>query len=380
MKQLISLFSSLNLGERLEDMICHLETGSFDIDQVTTMCRTHQLYDALIYVWNQSIGDYIAPMVDFVTMINDYYTLIGNEGSTEIQAAKISTNIAKVYTYITYIFTGRVYPSGQYIEDSEADIAKASLYYFLFLGTTIVWPRQGGSVIRTQKDSTKPEPSFPYLRLLLEFDAPNFVVAMNEAFEDSFLNETQDDTLVGNSDDVVFGKSVNRQYIINILLDVLGKDFPTKDTIYLDMFVARNLAKYPQFIMLSDGLMKKVLLRLCQPPSADIMDDCQLSIEYLLSVYKPPNIEELIKRFVEVKYFRVLKWIFRTEKRFAKLVQAYFDDEESLNKHDVFACIEDCLGARSNLTDRQSERSEGNNLQKFRTTCQDRLCTNCRRS
>ncbi|KAK9471310.1 Golgi CORVET complex core vacuolar protein 8-domain-containing protein [Dipodascopsis tothii] len=342
-KQMISMFSSLNLNERLEDVICHLEPTSFDIDQVTTMCRSHELYDALIYVWNQSLGDYVAPMTDFVAMIRRY-----NAGGDEAAQRALAANISKVYTYISYIFTGRVYPTGQYIDDADADRAKAALYYFLFVGTPVVWPRQGGHEVRTTDGD---EPPFPYLRLLLGFDAPNFVVAMNEAFEDAFLNEAQSEP--GADDDTAFGRSVTRQYVVNTLLDVMSKDFTAKDTIYLDMLVARNLAKYPQFIMLSGTLMKNVLMRLCAPPRPELADDCQLSIEYLLSVYKPPNVDELIAQFVDVKYYRVLKWIFRAEKRYAKLIQAYFDDEDGPNRDDVFGCIDECLGPRSALTERQ---------------------------
>lgn len=78
---------------------------------------------------------------------------------------------------------------------------------------------------------------------------------LNEAFEDSFLNGPQDrmvDETPGQLTDAQkFGLSVNRQLIVSILLEVMTPPtYESDDTVYLDMFIARNLPKFPQFILL----------------------------------------------------------------------------------------------------------------------------------
>lgn len=382
-KEMINIYASLALNDRLEEIICHLDTRSLDIDQVTVLCRSYELYDALIYVWNQALADYISPMVDFIALIrryNEAVLQVSSENEEQDVAPASETdevtslenkpdklemlrkNIAKAYSYLSYIFTGRVYPTGQYIDNVDAEDAKASLYYFLFLGSTITWPREHGSEILVSDvdDEKKNTTAFAYLRMLLKFDAPAFVAVMNEAFEDTFLNHDEDDYYdeedekhrIDLPDDIIFGRALTRQYIVNILLEILsGAEFSAKETIYLDMFIARTTAKYPQFIKLSDSMLKEVMFRLCAPPSQEIADDCQLSVEYLLSGYTPDDdVDELVRVFVKVRYYRVLRWLFRITKQYGRLVSVFFEDSEHHDASDeVFDTIESCLNSRSEL-------------------------------
>jgi hypothetical protein len=352
-KALITHYTSLELESRLEEMICHMDTTTLDIDQVTTLCKQHQLYDAMIYVWNRALGDYITPMIDLLTLLVPLiqHGALSLENGDTLHAI----NALKLFPYLSYTLTGRVYPTGEDLTEPEASNAKAQIYYFLFLGQAVTWPKKGGKPFLTQPNS-EPEPPFPYLQLILKFDAASFLSALNEAFEDSFLNGAHETLSNGSKQEVgeeqVFGRSVNRQYVVSILLEVMNpSDFPPQDTIYLDMFIARNLPKFPQFILLSGSALHRVLVGLCNPPGADISDDCQLSVEYLLTVYRPPDIDGMIELFTSAKFFRVLKSIFRSEQQYAKLLRIHFEDEEALEA--VFDCIADCLRPRSGLSDKQ---------------------------
>lgn len=347
-KSLITHFTSLEQDSRLEEMICHMDTRTLDIDQVTTLCQKHQLYDAMIYVWNRALNDYITPTIDLLRLLLPSLQNGDLENSDSLQAV----NAVKLFPYLAYTLTGRVYPTGEELPEPDATSAKAQLYYILFLGQIITWPRPHGKHFLTTGDE-RTEPSFPYLRLILQYDAASFLSALNEAFEDSFLNgahENSDDAEM--SEDQVFGRSVNRQYIVSILLEVMNPDdFQPQDAIYLDMFIARNLPKFSQFILLSGSMLHRVLVGLCNPPGEDIADDCQLSVEYLLTVYRPPNIDSLIEHFTRAGFFRVLKSIFRSERQYPKLLRIHFEDEDSLEA--VFDCIAECLRPRSGLTEKQ---------------------------
>jgi hypothetical protein len=356
-KAMVTYYVSKGLESRLEEMLCHMETATLDIDQVTILCKQHNLYDALMYVWNQALRDYITPLIDLLSLLiplvqnGDYFTN-GNIMEDPI----FSVNALKMFPYLSYTWTGRVYPTGDSLGDQDALNAKVELYWFLFSGKTITWPRGSGKPFLTQPTQDH-EPSFPYLRMILKFDAPSFLSALNESFEDSFLNDTPERAVNGGSnrdlpEEHVFGLSVNRQYIITILLEVMNpSDFASEDTIYLDMFIARNLPKFPQYLLLSGTALHKVLEGLCNYPGEDLADDAQLSAEYLLSVYHPPDLESLIPLFKKAGFYRVLKSIYKAEKQYNKLVQTYFDDLE--DRETVFDCIADCLRPRSGLTKRQ---------------------------
>ncbi len=192
--------------------------------------------------------------------------------------------------------------------------------------------------------------------MILKFDASSFLSTLNEAFEDSFLNDSPDKQMNGRSKDLseeqIFGLTVDRQYIVSILMEIMGtSDFGPEDTIYLDMFVARNLAKYPQYLLFPGSTLTKTLTGLCNYPGPELAEDAQLSAEYLLSVYQPPDISALIPSFKHAGFYRILKRIYKVDKQYGRLLQTYFEGPD--DKDETFDCIEDCLRPQAGLTRRQ---------------------------
>ncbi|KAI1150137.1 vacuolar assembly/sorting protein VPS8 [Nemania diffusa] len=356
-KAMVTHFVGQGWESRLEEMICHMETTTLDIDQITLLCKQHGLYDALIYVWNQALDDYITPLTDLLTLLKPVtqgsdYGAARNGVEDEI----FNVNALKIFPYLSYTLTGRIYPTGEVIDAEPAFKAKAELYWFLFSGNTIEWPK-GSSKEFLTRPAGEQEPPFPYLRMILKLDAPSFLSALNEAFEDPFLNESQDKQLDGGSgkdlpEEQVFGMTVDRQYIVSILLEIMNSDdFAAEDTIYLDMFIARNLPKFQQYLIIPGSTLDKIISGLCHYPGADLAEDAQLSLEYLLSVYQPPDLKPMIPLFQKACFYSVLKRIYKTDKRYGLLVQTYFEDPE--DQEGVFSCLVDCFKFQAGLTKRQ---------------------------
>lgn len=351
LKDLVGHFTGKGLNNRLEEMLCHLDPQTMDIDQITTLCKQNRLYDALIYVWNQALGDYTTLVVYFLDLLKVQARSNGNADA--IATVADIAGASKVFPYLSYVLTGRVYPTGSPMSNSQAVLAKADLYHFLFSG--------GGSFI-AKSDRTADGPvlshdgSYPILRRILDFDAPSFLSVLNEAFEDSFLNGSSDRLLEDEARRLTesqrFGISVNRQYIVSILLEVMTTPrYDNDDTVYLDMFVARNLPKFPQFILLSGSILHRVLLGLCDYPGEDVAEDCQLSVEYLLSMYHPPDNVSLMPSFRKARFYRVLKGIYKAEKQYAQLLETCFEDYN--HPDSLFDCMGDCLRPKAGLSDRQ---------------------------
>ncbi|KAK7962313.1 Vacuolar protein sorting-associated protein 8 [Apiospora aurea] len=356
-KAMVTHYVSKGWESRLEEMIVHMDTATLDIDQITLLCKQHSLYDALIYVWNQALGDYITPLIDLLALLvplmqNGDYASSGNFMEDEI----FSVNALKMFPYLSYTLTGRVYPTGERMGDTQASQAKAELYWFLFSGKTIEWPKGSNKFFLT-RPSGSDEPSFPYLRLILKFDAPSFLSALNEAFEDSFLNEAQEKQLNGGTgldlpEEQIFGLTVDRQYVVSILLELMNPaDFAPEDTIYLDMFIARNLPKFPQYLLLPGSTLNRVVTGLCNYPGRDLADDAELSAEYLLSIYHPPELSPLMPLFKEAGFYRILKGIYKNERQYGKLLETYFEDPEG--QEEVFDCIAECLRSHAGLAKKQ---------------------------
>lgn len=354
-KSLVSHYVSKGWEGRLEEMICHMETATLDIDQITTLCKQHSLYDALIYVWNRAIHDYVTPLVDLLTLVVPLTT--GGEYTAQGAGDDYySINAVKIFPYLSYTLTGRVYPNGEILGVDMSNKAMAEVYWFFFSGQTITWPKETGRefITRPGEDS---EPAFPYLRLILKYDAPSFLSALNEAFEDPFLNDSADKLENGPStvdmpEEQIFGQSINRQYVVSILLDVMNpEEFAPSDTIYLDMFIARNLPKFPQYLLFSGSTLSKVLTGLCNYPGEDLREDAELSAEYLLSVHQPSDMSAFMTLFRQAGFFRILKRIFQVDKQWDQLIDVYFEDPQ--NQEQVLDRIDDCLRSGSQLNPSQ---------------------------
>ncbi|KAI5289177.1 Vacuolar protein sorting-associated protein 8 [Ascosphaera aggregata] len=328
-KHLVAHYSKTRTADHLEEILCLLDTSSMDIDQVTSLCKSHNLYDAYIYVWTQALKDYVGPLIELLSIIDS------EQGVNNSDLANDVDNAMKIFPYMSYILTGRSYPTGDELEAADALRAKTDIYRYLF-------------------SSNSNERRFGNLRRVLHFDAASFMSMLNEAFEDNFLNDSthQAELLDGTTDRF----SINRQYIISILFEVMetGSEFDVLNTIFLDMFIARNLPKYSQYILLPGSSLDDLLLRLCDYPSQDMREDCQLSAEYLLSIYHPPNIQALIPALRAARFYRILKSVYRAEKQYAELVMTYFDDHDE--KESVFTTIRGCLHRGSALTTKQRQK------------------------
>lgn len=345
-KDLVDHYTSQDINKRLEALICHLDPRMVDIDQITSLCKKNGLWDALFYIWNQAFNDY-------TTILNDLLdTSVPSKSATldPITRASKSASASKVFPYLSYILTGRIYPTGNDMSADQAFAAKAEIYYFLFSGS-----KEGRAQIIQSQNHVSPV-SFPNLRRIIDFDTPSFISMLNEAFEDSFLNGNHPQAAEGQiqklTEEQTFGSQVNRQWIISILLEVMAPpDCEADDIVYLDMFIARNLPKFPQFILLPGHILHRVLEGLCQCPNDDVAEDCQLSVEYLLSIYQPPDLPSLIPLVHAARFYRVLKSIYKADKQWSKLLETCFEDTSDPDA--VFACIGDCFRQSVDLSEKQ---------------------------
>jgi vacuolar protein sorting-associated protein 8 len=347
-KALISHYTSKGSDTRLEELLCLLDTSSMDIDQVTTLCKQHHLYDAYIYVWNRALLDYTTPIIELLklTPSRDVAQVNGDANHDP----RNFNSVMKIFPYLSYVLTGRIYPTGLDMSEEESINAKSEVYSFFFSGRTARVSQNG----RGSKSKSQSEGSFPYLRKILTFDAASFLIALNEAFEDSFLNDSAERLSNGSpgAKDSAHSSSINRQYIISILLEVMSPaQFGPDDTIFLDMFIARSLPKYPQYILLSGTTLHQVLVRLCSYPNEEVADDCQLSAEYLLSMYHPPDLQSIIPTLRKARFFRVLKSIYKSEKRYPELILAYFEDQD--DQDGVFECIRTIFRRKDGISQKQ---------------------------
>jgi vacuolar protein sorting-associated protein 8 len=350
LKVLIDYFSSTHTPSKLEEIICLLDTTYMDIDQVTSLCKQYNLYDAYIYVWNHALADFTTPLEELLQMATSIIAMNGN-ADRELRRAE---NAQKIFPYVSFILTGRSYPTAAPLPESLALSAKAQIYDFFFTAV----PRRSSP--SSKRSTSNAGGTMPYenLKKVLSFDTPSFMSAMNEAFEDGFLNSSEGNAMNSNgTENLTMQKTTyNRQFIVMVMLEVMSASFDAEDTIYLDMFVARNLPKYPQYMLLSGTAMHDIFARLCQYPEEGMKEDCQLSVEYLLSVYHPSDPQPLVPLLHQAKFYRVLKTIYRQEQQYADVLSMYFLDED--DQEGVFAAFAEFMGSQSTVSEQQRREIE----------------------
>ncbi len=96
----------------VERCILHLDIASMDFHQVVTVCREHELWEGLIYVYNKGLGDYLTPL-DF--MMQSLQALIANppvadEASTREWSTRLCGLADKTLAYISFCLSGTSIP------------------------------------------------------------------------------------------------------------------------------------------------------------------------------------------------------------------------------------------------------------------------------
>lgn len=344
-QRLIAIHEERHQYEAAQRIMWHVDPEALDINQALGLCQRQRLFDALIYVYTRSMRDYVSPVVELLALVRriqwsrqtrpnrigeyDEGYATAPTGDEDIEATV--PDAYKIYAFLSQALAGLSYPSKDPLPYADAVLARNSLYSFIFSGCTLVWPEPGGRAVLTSDVEDAVEPSYPYLRLLLQFDAEAMLDALDLAFEESYL------------EDDIPGKPLTRQQIVNLLLDVMTaqRDFSPVDRTFLNIFLARNLPKYPQYIKLSPKALQSILVGLAGDEDQSTTEDRQLAVEYLLSVYVPTDSESMVALFEQARFFRILRSIYRGERRWAALASTYLRDPDI--GYDTFAYLRETL-------------------------------------
>ncbi|KAF9037914.1 Golgi CORVET complex core vacuolar protein 8-domain-containing protein [Rhodocollybia butyracea] len=136
-----------------------------------TDMQTHQLYDALIYVYTRALRDYVAPVVELLGLIRKVHQYRRRKAeyaeSSMADMEPVILNAYKIYPYLANILSGLTYPSEQPLSEEEALAAKKAVYTFFVLWSVLVFGQ----------------------RQLLRYYAESFLHSLDIAFEDAYLND-----------------------------------------------------------------------------------------------------------------------------------------------------------------------------------------------
>ncbi|GAA5874500.1 hypothetical protein JCM3774_005737 [Rhodotorula dairenensis] len=378
-QRLIGIHAERGQFAAAERIILNVDPINLDLNQALHLCQRVPLYDGLIHVYSRALDDWVGPIVELVGVIRRIVEhrqhrprRIGPSGAFSADATdEVTTDeesvegagalwrsvthadqeveslvpsAYKIFAYLSRALLGLAYPSGQKLSEKTANRARETIYGFLFAPTTQRWPPPKGSPVRTTSAPMADEPPFPYVHLLLHFDAEALLDTLDQAFEDSYLDD--------DSADSGRATGMTRQCIVDVFLAMAGEEstgshrLTAVDLTFVRIFVARNVPKYPQFVHLPATTSRGLLIDLASDLDQSTVEDRQLATEYLLSSYTPTDVDTLIPLFERAGFLRILRSIYRGERRWADLATTYLRDD------DIGSDIFDKLGETLKLSAR----------------------------
>uniref|UniRef100_A0A667GX33 VPS8 subunit of CORVET complex n=1 Tax=Lynx canadensis TaxID=61383 RepID=A0A667GX33_LYNCA len=308
MKDLIVHFQDKKLMENVEALIVHMDITSLDIQQVVLMCWENRLYDAMIYVYNRGMNEFISPMEKLFRVISPPL----NAGRT-LTAHYKSPNLFSFSS--SCCLAGRAYPLGDIPEDL-VPLVKNQVFEFL---------------IRLHSAEASPEEEiYPYVRTLLHFDTREFLNVLALTFED-FKNDKQ--------------AVEYQQRIVDILLKVMveNSDFTPSQVGCLFTFLARQLAKPDNTLFVNRTLFDQVLEFLCSPDDDSRHSERQQVLLELLQAGGIVQFEEsrLIRMAEKAEFYQICEFMYEREHQYDKIIDCYLRDP--LREEEVFNYIHNIL-------------------------------------
>lgn len=325
-QKLIKVCESAKNYELAEKIIWHVDSSCLDLDQVLSLCSAQRLYDAMIFVYNSALHDYVSPVIELLEPLKQLLSGGELESNDALELQDIKANVYKIFSYLSVALCGRSFPAQVALPEKEAAEAKSALYGFLLSGHCLVWPPEGGGRLILSVKEGQEEHTYPYLRLLLTFDAEALLDALDIAFEDSYLDADE------SSVPIQIGKQVTRQGIIDILLVILADEddrsrLSENDGLFVTIFIARNAPKYPQFVKLLPSTVDSLLHSLAYGSGSTMREDRQLAAECLLSASgKATFTDDELAMFEHAGFWRILQSAYRATGKWGQLVAMFLND------------------------------------------------------
>ncbi|XP_071376066.1 vacuolar protein sorting-associated protein 8 homolog isoform X3 [Centroberyx affinis] len=309
MRDLLAHYHGNGMMDSLENCIVHLDVTSLDIQQVVQVCWENQLYDAMIYVFNSGMNDYITPMEKLFAVIGPPL----REGRTLTDEQVVMGN--KLLVYISCCLAGRAYPLGDIPEDLVAQVKNQVFEFLIRLHSA---------------DSEEEEEVFPFVRTLLHFDTREFLNVLALTFED-FKNDKQ--------------ALEYQQRIVDILLKVMvdNPDFTPSQVGGLFTFLARQLAKPDNTLFVNRKLFDQVLEFLCSPDDDSRHTERQQVLLELLQVGGVVQFDEgrLLALAEKAEFYQICEFLYEKKHLYDRIIDCYLRDP--LRKEEIFSYIHNLL-------------------------------------
>ncbi|XP_068082015.1 vacuolar protein sorting-associated protein 8 homolog isoform X2 [Anabrus simplex] len=309
--------------QALEACLVHVEVSSLDVHQVMSLCWSQGLYDAIIYVYNSGLCDYVSPLRELMPILQA--ALATGKQLTDNQIALGN----KLLVYISCCLAGRAYPVGD-IPPKDVQTVKHEVFKCL--------------TCLHSKDAPDSEPPYPYLRALLHFDTREFLNVLALAFEEpEFMTE-------------LGLRQVQRLVDILLLVMVQGDGYTPSQVGSLFTFLARQLAKPWCSLHVERQLFEQVVEFLTEGSTSSTMGHHEERQQALLELIRAGGLQHydqdrLLNQAHKASFFRVCELLYEQRHEYDKILQCYLLDP--LRRPQVFSYLRNILLLYSNTGERR---------------------------
>ncbi|XP_045555488.1 vacuolar protein sorting-associated protein 8 homolog isoform X4 [Salmo salar] len=339
-----------DMMDSVENCLIHLDITSLDIQQVVQMCWDNQLYDAMIYVFNRGMNDYINPMEKLFQVIGPPL----REGKALTDEQVVMGN--KLLVYISCSLAGRAYPLGDIPEDLVSQVKNQVFEFLIRLHSA---------------EAAQEEELYPYIRTLVHFDTPEFLnvlALVSQVWETpqkttttpqrttSTTPPTQGEVSTSLQTQLVSQHTLEdfkndkqaleyQQRIVDILLKVMveNSDFTPSQVGCLFTFLARQLAKPDNTLFVNRKLFDQVLEFLCSPDDDSRHTERQQVLLELLQVGGVGQFDEgrLLGLAEKAEFYQICEFLYEQKHLHDKILDCYLRDP--VRKEEIFNYIHNLL-------------------------------------
>ena len=64
-------YESHGMLDAVDECLVHVDVANMDLHQVVVLCWTHGLYNAMVYVYNKGMGDYVTPLGELMNLLRN---------------------------------------------------------------------------------------------------------------------------------------------------------------------------------------------------------------------------------------------------------------------------------------------------------------------
>ncbi|EEC14167.1 conserved hypothetical protein, partial [Ixodes scapularis] len=282
-KEFVQQLASKHQFEMLEACLVRLDIACLDIHQVMTLCWTHCLYDAIIYVYNRGMNDYTTPIKELMAVLRE--ALKHGKQLTDNQMMLGN----KLLVYVSCCLAGRGYPHGD-IDSSRVASVKAEVFQ---------------CITALHGAGADDDSIFPYLKALLHFSTREFLNVL-----------------------ALLGPETEGCGHPCFQIMVQSEGFSPTEVGALFTFLARQLARPDNTLIVNRLLFEQVLEYLTNPDDETRMEERQQALLELLQAGGFVGIEDnrLLQLSEKAKFYRVCEYLYEKRRQYDKIFLCYLED------------------------------------------------------